>query len=144
MMHKIKPAEIYAQWKNPPKAKAEKGGGKRLVSLSGYVPLKDRIEDFMRAGVNLLRTRGGGYYDSDYGDIDDNSPVDPFRAPGVDFAEVSEAARELNERRAMQSRVAKDDSTAGKAKEKTDKMDESTSGSSGKVEKPADKVVTPE
>lgn len=88
--------KFYSQFHNPPHAKAEKGGGERHVSLTGYVPLEQRIQEMMYAGIKLTNMRSGGRYDTDdYGCDADDIPLDPTREKGIDRAEVSELSRRL-------------------------------------------------
>lgn len=91
--------KFFAQWSNPPHAKSEKVDTTRHVSLTGYVPLEQRIQEMMQAGVRLNNMRQGGTYDTDlYPDTDaDDIPLDPTRDKGIDPAEVTEIAYDVRQ-----------------------------------------------
>lgn len=87
---------IYKQWSNPPKAKAEKKSGPSRTSLAGYQPADQRIQSLLSAGKRLFDANTAAY-DIPAGEkyYIDNISVDPTRSKAFDFADASEAMRNV-------------------------------------------------
>lgn len=88
--------EFYTKYKRPLE-EGEINDGISKVEKAGYVPAKVKIENLINAGQNLQQYRRE-QYDIGYGEkIDDNIAIDPTRK-GLDLAEASEIANEVDYR----------------------------------------------
>lgn len=63
----------------------EYNSGEVVVNDVGYIPLVRRVEDLMRAGLNLQDYRDSVYDGHDIGD--DTIPVDPMRRQNMDLTD---------------------------------------------------------
>lgn len=87
--------KVFTQF-NPQPRVLEKGGGHLEVERVGYVPAAEMIKGMLETGKSLMLARSA-QYDTKPGshDIPD---IDPMRRPGIDPAEISQIAYNLDER----------------------------------------------
>jgi len=88
--------KFFSTYGNRPKVQPEKNSGKSKTEKAGYIPAKRRIEDMILAGKRLDLARKE-QFDFEIGK-DRDGEIDPFRRPGVDLAEVSQARRQVRAR----------------------------------------------
>lgn len=84
------PNSHFSTVKRPEKAEFyERIDNETLVERAGYIPTKQRIEEFINAGKRLSDYRKEKYHFAPGQKIDENF-VDPTTNPGYDFAQAKE------------------------------------------------------
>lgn len=87
-----------------PKSDAEKGGGRRITETAGYIPMEVQINNLIRAGQKLKRSREEQY------DFPDGKVVEDFldvtRSPNFDMADAFQIQREVKARIRERRRAA--------------------------------------
>lgn len=83
---------------NPPPIRKEILSSKSNTETVGYIPINRQIENMVLAGHRLAGFRQGMY--------DDTDDINPLRAPGLDFADVLNVAREVGRRMGESKRKA--------------------------------------
>lgn len=130
--------ELYTKYKRPPK-QLEKGGGENLVEVAGYITAKERIENMMLAGQNLLQNRKA-LYDFNHGEEIDEDFIDITRSPNFDMADISEAANYLESKKEKEIKTQKKNDDKSNKKNNSEKGQEPPDDEQKELDKKVKKV----
>lgn len=97
-MSELKTKEIKrsSKWNNGYEQEkyAETESGDRIVETLGYIPRRQRIENYKQAGINLLKFNMQNY-DGDNEMKSENFIYNPYRDIGMDFSDYARNQKRL-------------------------------------------------
>lgn len=86
--------EFYNQYSNRPKYNGLKIRYEKVVDTLGFIPHKEKINNYINAGINLTRARIE-QYDADSNVKPEDIAKNPFRDIGMDFADAHRQKQKL-------------------------------------------------
>lgn len=110
--------KFYTKYDRPPTS-YEVGGGKKLVETAGYLSAKQRIDNLITAGRQLMASRAE-QYDFPEGTPTDTNFSDPTRSRGFDLADASQVIEhvEMGMRSSIEAKKADEDAKKAAQSEK--------------------------
>lgn len=131
--------KFYNQLDRPDEDFREKGGGEILVDTAGHITAKQRIENIINAGINLMDYRRA-QYEFEHNEEINEDYHDPTRDYNFDLSDVTQASHFIEAKKKAMAKKENnlkriEEENREKKEEKKKGIDSDKQDSSGKDDK---------